>query len=352
MGLVFLPLVIAALRGSVFEPAVVHGDLSSGQIRRVLVDSGTGGIVAGSCLFATISGLGGSPLLAGLLFVGAVATVVEEGARWVLFGLGRTRTGASLDVMWAIVQLTGLMISTRSAAVAVAAWVAGAVMSAGSGCFALRSCAGSRSGTATRRVWQWGVEYLVAAGGLQLAVLLAPITGGVQVAGGLRGAMSLLGGTSVILGGAQQAVAGRLRLLDDSVSLRRWGLRIGLALGLLVALASMPLLALGGSLGQQLLGDTWTAARLVLPLLIVQRIATAIACGPAFVLRKRADHTSGLWWRLMLTTVTLIAVLIGAAVGSDMGAAWALAIGALVSIPIWIRMLGATNGGPGTPSAT
>lgn len=339
MGLVFLPLVIAALRGAIFEPAVVHGNFSRDSTRRVLIDSGIAGVGAGACLLATVVALKGPLLLAGILFVGVVATVIQEGARWLLFGLGRSRSGASLDVLWTLVQLGGLLIATDSALVAAAAWATGAMASAGAGCLALRQGSNLPGPCDTQRIWQWGLEYVVAAGGLQLAILLAPITGGVQVASGLRGAMSLLGAVTVLLGGAQQAVAGRLRWVEESASLRQWGVRLGIGLGLLAAIGSIPLLAIGDPLGRQLLGDTWPAARLVLPPLIIQRIATAVACGPTFVLRKRAHHTAGLQWRLILTALTLIAVFVGAAIGSEVGAAWALAIGAAVSVPIWMRLL-------------
>jgi O-antigen/teichoic acid export membrane protein len=339
MGLAFLPLVVAGLRGFVFEPAVVHGDLSGGSTRRLLADSAVAGLGVGACLVATVVALRGPLLLAGILFVGAAATVVQEGARWVLFGRDRPRAGAGLDILWAVVQAGGLLLATSSATVAATAWTAGAVASAAAGYVALSRQTYSTGGGRTKRVWQWGLEYIVAAGALQLAVLLAPIAGGVEIASGLRGAMSLLGVSAVILGGAQQAVAGRLRWLDDTDSLHRWGVLTGLGLGLLVALASVPFLAIGDSLGRQLLGETWPATRVVLPALVVQRIATAMACGPAFVLRKRAGHTTGLRWRLLLTTLTLVGVLIGGATGSELGAAWALAIGAIVSVPIWAGML-------------
>lgn len=339
IGLAFLPLVVAGLRGMAFEPAVVHGDLSRHTARRVLVDSAVAGLVAGSCLLVTVVSLRGPILIAGILLVGAVATVVQEGARWVLFGLDLPQRAAGLDVLWAVVQVGVLAIGTRSPTVAALAWTAGAIVSAGAGSVAVVRSTEVRAPTPATRVWPWGLEYVVAAGTLQLAVLVAPITGGTAVAGGLRGAMSLLGAATVVLGGAQQAVAGRLRWIDDNVSLRRWGTRIGLALGAAAAVVSLPLLAIGDSLGRQLLGDTWPATRVVLPILIVQRVGTAVACGPAFALRKLVDHTSGVRWRLSLTASVLIGVMVGAGVGSEKGAASALAVGAIVSIPIWMRML-------------
>lgn len=338
MGLVFLPLLVAGLRGLVFEPAVVHSRLGSSTCVAVLRDAAATGLIAATCLVLVIVAAGGPPAVAALLAIGAVATTVEEGARWILFGLDRPRTGAGLDAIWAVVQVAGLLVAWDSAVAAAGAWSAGAALSALAGWVAVRSHATPAQESRPGRVWQWGIEYVVAAGGLNLAVLLAPLTGGIQVAAGLRGAMTLLGATSIILGGAQQAVAGRLRQVDPG-DMRRWGRRIGIGLGVVVALGSLPLLAIDLDLGRQLLGDSWQATRLVLPALIFQRVATAVTCGPAFVLRKVSDHTAGLWWRLALTAATLGGVLAAASLGSERGAAWALAAGAAASVPIWFRML-------------
>lgn len=339
IGLAFLPLMVAGLRGFVFEPVVIHADLSRGTARRVLTDSAVAGLVAGSLMFVVVVVLHGPTVLAAILFLGAVGMMVEEGARWILFGLDAPRTGAILDVTWALLQVGALAISFRSPTVAGLGWTAGAIVSATVGCLAVLRITEVRPWTPPRRVWQWGLEYVVAAGSLQLAILIAPLTGGVGVAGGLRGAASLLGGVTIILGGAQQAVVGRLRLIKDPGTLRQWGVRIGLALGLIASLLSLPLLGISDSLGRGLLGDTWSVTRMVLPILIVQRIATAVMCGPAFVLRKVAGHTAGAWWRIGLTVTTLVGVIVGAHIGSEEGAALALTVGAVVSIPIWMRML-------------
>ena len=349
MGLVFLPLAIAWLRGSVFEPAIIHGGLSRESVRRLFVDCVLVGLLAAISLLVTVVLLGGPAILVSVLFVGVVATVIEEGARWVLFGLEQHRAGASLDIGWAVIQVVGLLLLGGTATSAGIAWAAGAVVSAGAGCLAVRRLTrtsdphGGIPDGSKRRIWQWGLEYVLGAGAIQLAILIAPITGGVHVAAGLRGGMSLIGATSVLLGGAHQTVAGRLRWVEVGPSLRRWGARLGIGLGLLVACGSIPFLIISDSLGRMLLGQTWEATRLVLPALIVQRVATAIACGPAFVLRKHAGHTVGLWWRMVITVLTLLGVLIGAALGSATGAAWALAVSATLSVPVWFHMLASKN---------
>jgi O-antigen/teichoic acid export membrane protein len=348
MGLVFLPLLVAGLRGLVFEPAVVHSTLSRNTCKRVLRDAGIAGVAAAGFLFLIVLAVDGPLIVAGLLAVGAIATTLEEASRWILFGLDRPRTGAGLDVIWTVVQVSVLLMAWSSSTVAAGAWCAGALCAAVTGWRAVRLHAPTIEESRPARVWQWGLEYMFAAGALNLAVLLAPITGGIHVAAGLRGAMTLLGATSVILGGAQQAVAGRLRRMQEA-DMRRSGRMVGLGLGAVVALSCLPLLAIDLQIGRELLGDSWDATRIVLPALVLQRVATAVTCGPAFVLRKVPDHTVGVWWRLALTVATLVGVLVAASFGSDRGAAWALAVGAAASVPIWFRMLERATRGRGAP---
>jgi len=346
IGLAVLPLTVACLRGMDFEPAVVHGDLSRSSAWRMLRHAAVGGFGAAACLVAAVAALDG-PLAIGLLLaVGAVATTVQDGSRWLLFGLQEPRRAATLDLVWAVVQMGAMALALGSPTVAALAWSLGAVASAVVGTIAVRRSTEVRPSPPLPRVWQWGLEYVVAAGAPQLALLVAPLTGGVEVAGGLRGALSLLGGATVLLGGAQQAVAARVRRVDDDAELRRLGVRMGIGLGLVVAVACAPLLALGDHLGTALLGESWPATRVVLPILVLQRIATAVACGPAFALRRRLDHTSGLWWRVGLTSVALAFVLVAAEVGSSRGAAWALTVAAVVSVPVWMRMLPRATPGP------
>lgn len=339
IGLAALQLVLAGLRGMSFEPAVVHGDLSRSAARQTFADSGLSGLVVAACIVISVLAMKGPVLVGFVLAVGAILTLVQDAARWLLFGLDEPRRAAGLDALWAAVQVGFVALSFRSPLAAAAGWAAGAGASAVAGVFAVRRHAHGESGRPALRVWQWGLEHLVAAGALQLAVILAPLTGGVEVAGGLRGAMSLLGVASILLGAAQQAVTGRLRWVNDDGGMWLVGVRTGAVLGVLVALACLPMLAISDGLGRSLLGATWAATRVVLPILIVQKVAVALSGGPTMALRRRAGHTVGVWWRTGLTALTLAAVLVGASLAGAAGAAWALAGGGLASIPIWTALL-------------
>lgn len=339
LGLAILALAVAGLRGYSFEPAVVHGDLSRASAQRMLADAALTGLGVGTGIVVLVLAIGGPASTAAIVGVGAVCAVIQDGARWVLIGLSRWRPAAGLDLLWLAVQLAVLVIARGSATGAALSWTAGAVASSAVGWVAVRRRTTAGPSAPARRVWHWGLEYLIASGSIQLAILVAPITGGVELAGVLRGAASLLGAASVLLGAAQQVVATRLRAVKDNAALRTLGVRIGILLGVLVALACLPFLAIGDSLGRQLLGETWPLTRAILPILALQRVATAVAAGPAFVLRKKLGQTSGVWWRAGITATVLLVVLAGSNSGSAFGAAAPLAAGAIVSVPIWMTLL-------------
>ncbi len=339
LGLALLALAVAGLRGYSFEPAVVHGDLSRTSAQRMLADAALTGLGVGVTIVIVVLALGGPTATASILAVGAVCAVVQDGARWVLISLSRWQLAAGLDLLWLATQLIVLGIAWGSATGAALSWTVGAIASALAGGVAVRRLTSAGLSSPPRRVWHWGLEYLIASGSLQLAILVAPITGGVELAGVLRGAASLLGAASVLLGAAQQVVVTRLRAVMDNAALRMLGVRIGVLLGGLVAVACLPFLLIGDSLGGQLLGETWPLTRAILPILALQRIATAVAAGPAFVLRKKLGQTSGVWWRAGITAAALFAVLVGSSSGSAVGAALPLACGAVVSIPIWMTLL-------------
>jgi hypothetical protein len=359
LALTVLPLVLAGFRGVCLEPAVVHG--RGDNIHRLVLSD----TVLAALLTAVATALipvlvRGSVEVGLLLAVGAGAAVLEEAARWLLARGERPELAALADVGWAVVQLSLLAFGAGSALVVAGSWAAGGLVSVALawGAVLLLNRAGRlsishppdaaapverrgrhrrRSG---RRNWHWGLEYLAAAATPQLVLLTAPLTGGVEVAGALSAAFSLCGVATVVVGGAQQALASRLRLISSALIMRRWAIRIALGLGGVVLVCLVPLLLIPTDLGTKLLGDTWTSARLVLPAVVVQRVATAVSLGPIYVTRRLPNYRVGFWARLPLTVVTVAGAMFGAAVDGPQGAAAALASGALLSVVIWSVLVG------------
>jgi O-antigen/teichoic acid export membrane protein len=360
LALTILPLVLAGFRGVSLEPAVVHGT-GKNLPRLVFGDSVRAAILCalGTVLLPIIAG--GSVAVGALLALGASLAVLEEAGRWLLARSDRPDLAAIADIAWAVVQVAVLATAGLGSAVVVSAsWAAGAGVSVllawGAVFTVLRS--GSRAGQLDeerseapvlhrfrhrrnpgRRNWHWGLEYLAAVSGPQLVLLLAPLGGGVEVAGALSAATSLTGAATVVTGGAQQIAVSRLRLIGSVREMRRWAVIIGVGLGAIVLVCSVPLLFIPTGLGTRLLGQTWAPARAVLPALIVQKTAVAISLGPIFVTRRLPTYRVGLWFRLPVTVAIVAGAVVGAYLDGAQGAALAMAAGAVVSIGIWGGLL-------------
>jgi hypothetical protein len=340
LTLAVLALTVAGVRGWLYEPAVVHGDLSRPSCRQVLGNAAASSAVLGLVQVVVVTALSGPVGLVILLVAGSLTAVVQDAGRFLLIAMDRPRAAAASDLVWLIVQV--LILATVGAAGMRAgiAWVAGGVAAALIVIVTVLTNADEPQVARTpRRVWQWGAEHVIASGALQLAVLVVPLTGDVRIAGGLRGAASLLGAATVLMGGAHQAIVGRLRRVSATSDLWALGVRAAILLGVVVSVGSVPLLFLSDSMGTTLLGDTWPMTSKVLPFLVVQRVASAIGSAPAFVLRREATLTSGVWWRTGLTGATVAGVAAAAATGSSAAVGAVLAVGAASSIPIWFGLL-------------
>lgn len=344
LSLSVLALSVAGLRGWLYEPAIIHGDLSRSSCARLLIESGA---ISGALALAQsllVIALGGPIELVVILGAGSIAAVVQDAARFALIALDRPKHAALTDILWMAVQISVLVSIGASGTRPGLAWLAGGVAAALVGAVALARDAPQTSKTPRpTRIWQWGAEYVIASGSLQLAVLVVPLAGNGEIAGGLRGAASLLGVATVLMGGAQQAIVGRLRTISAGRDLWPIGLQAAAILGIVVSLGSLPLLFLPDSAGVRLLGETWPVTAEVLPLLAVQRIASAVAAGPAFVLRREAKQTSGVWWRGGLTMITVAGVIFAAAVADATAVSLVLALGAVASVPIWFNLLAGSH---------
>jgi hypothetical protein len=361
LALTILPLVLAGFRGVCLEPAVVHGR-GKNLPRLVLGDSVRAAILCAVCTVMLPIIAGGSVAVGALLALGASLAVLEEAGRWLLARNDRPDLAAIADIAWAVVQVAVLAAAGLGSALVVSAsWAAGAAVSVllawGALFTVLRS--ESRPGQLDgeerpetpllhrfrhrrnpgRRNWHWGLEYLAAVSGPQLVLLLAPLAGGVEVAGALSAATSLTGAATVVTGGAQQIAVSRLRLIGSVREMRRWAVIIAVGLGAVVLVCTVPLLFIPTDLGTRLLGQTWAPARAVLPALIVQKTAVAISLGPIFVTRRLPGYRVGLWFRLPVTIAIVAGAVLGASLDGAEGAALAMAVGAVASIGIWGGLL-------------
>jgi O-antigen/teichoic acid export membrane protein len=187
-------------------------------------------------------------------------------------------------------------------------------------------------------VGRYSSETLVGLGSSQAAVYVVGVTAGLVQAGAIRAALLLLGPMHVIL----QAV--HLIAVPEGVRIRqRTPERFRLAIGVLSAgLAGVIgawvvfLWLLPESVGQALLGESWTAAHTVILPLGLSLIFQGISGGSLVGLRVLADARSSLRARLLDAAISTVLGVGGALLGGAIGAAWGFAAGAASSAAIFI----------------
>jgi hypothetical protein len=120
------------------------------------------------------------------------------------------------------------------------------------------------------------------------------------------------------------------------------------SLGAVALLWGLVALAIPDSLGESLLGETWTAAQVVLLPMTVMVVCNAASVGAMTGLRVLQAATTSLHVRTASSVLTVAGGLIGAWLGNAEGAAWGLAGAAAISLPVWWRaFLGRADKGVG-----
>ncbi len=324
-------------------------DQGTEQARAAIGASLTVGGVAAILLggFAVVAGgeLGRAALPVALFLP---TLLLQDAYRYVFISTKRPRAAFGNDMVWAAVQFSLLaMLASGSGVVAIElAWGAGALAAA------IVAVAQSRLVPAPGRTRQWlrryrhlwpqfTTEFIAASCGWQFTLLALGVIGGLDAVGALRGGQTLVGPLNVfflavplvaIAEGARLWKSGRV----DPVRFSRW-LSIGLAAMALMwgaALAVLP-----QSVGERLLGDTWSGARsLLLPLVLVMASVGA-GLGALAGLRVLGAAGASLRARLVVVPLVVVGSVAGAAIGDARGAAWGWAIATSLAVVVWWRRL-------------
>lgn len=334
--LTLVPLAVAFFRGAVVEPLVAlatRPDTTSGR-REAVVAGCLTGIAVMTAAFVLLRG--DMQALAVPLGIGAGVTIVVERDRWSALGGKRPRRGALTDAAWLAVQLAGLAAAPNSAVVAAWAWAVGGTAAVVLGrLLAMRwEEPPTRSGGQQLRPW-WGVEYVVAVANLQLALLVLPLTAGVEATGALRAASSMLGFTTVLTSATFQLGMRRMRSLSNSAHVQQTMWRVSLVSSALMLALTVPLLLLPPDVGRALLGATWEGARKVLPVLLLQKVVVTAALGPMIAVRV-LDRSEGLVRaRVFLALATVVGALAAGRPMGASGAAWAMTVASVAGTSLW-----------------
>lgn len=345
-------LVLSAVRQLVNAPFLLMSSASTGAaFRREAREAGGAAVTWGVLLGAPVALCG--LLLGGTLGAAVVAAGVtlpllfwQDVLRYVGQAAGRPQDAALSDTVWlaALAVALGVLVGTgeTTAWVYVAAWsgtaaVAAAVATARLGW--LPALHGGLRWTWDRRdTSRWLLlEILAAYGSVQVVVLVVAALAGTAAAGAWRGVQTLLGPVNVLGMAARSFLVPELvRRPDLAPSVR---LRAAAALSGVLVVANLGyggvLLALPQDVGEQVLGETWTAARTVLLPLTVWSAAVGVSLGPLAVLQTLGRTRAAAGVSLLLAPLLLVAALVGLLLGGSVAAAYGVMAAQLAVAPVW-----------------
>ena len=290
-------------------------------------------------LFLFIPGVSGWLVL--LVFVTSVVTVVQDAIRHAAVGLGRPGLAVISDSSWLLVAamflLTTMSASVATALLALVWWLAGASVALVVGLLALKSIPligpGSDWLARTRSMGtKLAAEAMLATGAATISILLVGSVAGSDQLAGLRGAFLLLGPmNSLTIGFYLAAISTLAGHTKDGVRILRLGVRFTLALVASWLVFAVVLILLPDALFTALLGDTWSIAQGILPVLVVASAIEAIVLGGSYGIRAWRSGRSLVAIRIMVAPLYLIGLPWAASVGGGRGYAVALTAVALHS---------------------
>jgi hypothetical protein len=293
----------------------------------------------------------GGPLGASLMTTGVLlpGLLMQDAYRMAFFATGRPAAAAANDAVWAVAQVAAVLtvkaLGTDSPDAYLWAW-------------GLAGCVAAALGAAQAGFWpapqkalQWVrthskltrysvTELVLISGANQLTLVFVAVIGGLSVVAALRGAQLLTAPTTVLaLGTMAFAVPEMAR--RPALTGSRF-IRAGLLTSVLVTapmlLWGALLLALPGSLGRLLLGDTWAGThRILLPTVVGMLAGVASLGASAGVYAKGSMRVL---FPLVLggAPVYLVAGLVGVVTAGAYGTAVGLAVAAVYgSVVAWVR---------------
>ena len=325
-------------------PEKLHAAAQSAAGATVLLGFASGIVVAGAGLL--LGGATGSSLVwIGVLMPGLL---LQDTWRVVFITEGRPRAAFINDSLWGVAQLAfvWLFIATHreSAATMLIAWGGAALLVAVFGIVQFGSRVRIRNSipwvVAQRDLLKYYLASFIAImGANQITLLLIAGLGTPADVGAIRAAQVVLGPLN-LLGFALQAFA--IPEISRRQLRGRQAVRAAAALSAILVLADLvwgiALIALPDSLGEVLLGDTWTAAQAVLPASLLGLVAIGAGFGANALLTALGYARETFWINSMLAPGFLILGLGGLHLGGAPGAALGLALAQVVVAPaMWWR---------------
>lgn len=270
-----------------------------------------------------------------ILALSIPAVFVQDLLRYEAIGSGSPATAAFADALWLVVTLPGIVLlnlaGMAATTAAIVSWCAGGWIAAAAlvATVPMRSEGQSetyRRGAELRRSLSTAGEFVLSRGVTDLSLVLLGFVGAGAAVSGLKGAQ-LLAAPAVLLATSWRTVALQLfgRQGVDRTSLTKTRRYLWLVCGLIALSVSVPLVLDG--VAAAALGDSWSAAKIILPLwglVLVARVS--MLRGYAAL---RALSQTGIILRTRLLGVGLVAVGLVVSIMTDSAAG--LAVGLMAS---------------------
>lgn len=353
--------IIGLARATVTDPLIVRfSDVPYDELLRAgrqacgtsFVLGFLGGLV---CLAAglVLDGQVGAALL-GLAAV-LPGLLLQDAWRQLFFAAGRPRSATLNDAVWAASQVvllgTVLLTSQGTVLLITLAWGAAAAVAAGFGCLQVRSTPQPSAAMRWLRSHRdlnahLAANYAVNMGAVHVTMTLVGVIGGLAAVGALRAAQVLLGPLQVLFAGlasfALPLLSGRARAdarLVRVPALALSGLGAATAATWLVVLLLLP-----RSVGVQLLGDSWSTAREVMPGIGAMMILIGAAVGSTLALKSMSRGGRLLSATFLQAPLILVLGITGALTNGAPGAAVGMAVAHLGGLLCqWVFTLSATS---------
>ncbi len=260
---------------------------------------------------------------------------LQDACRFGCSVLNRMSLAVWSDVMWAAFAVVFLAIGVRfygsGVVVLMSAWtIAGAVAGV---MFAIHFAAGGRPSVerfmrSDYLGYRFVLEFVIARAPSQALVLVLGLIAGLEATGGVRGATVLFGPLAVVLNAASSFGAPVLRSVLPN---RRTPALVvmGIILSSVAVTLSLVLLYIPSSVGERMLGDSWSQSREVLFPIGVQMVFLSLAT-VIFLALRLVSPESTLRLRIIAAGVIVPSFCVGYIVGGVVGAVWGLTMYSIV----------------------
>jgi len=353
MAFLVFSIMIGLTRAAVGQPLQISFAAAATRQFRSAVRSALGGatligVFTGAVVGAfglALGGETGSALIA--VAVCLPGLLVQDTCRMAFFAAGLPKRAAAIDALW-----SGLLFALLAVVIAlamdqiwipIAIWGATAAAAALYGMHLLEAIPRIRGAVswllAQRKLTGYLIaEYFLGQGIAQIGILAVAIVGTEEGVGALRAAQVLIGPLN-ILGAAAFMFAIPEIARRPQMSQRSRGVfcaGVSSAMGVATAIYCIVLLAMPDSIGESLLGDTWTgAASVLLPTCLLSFFA-ALSTGPATTLYGLGMARATFMINIIHAPMLVIFLSIGISSWGAVGAAWALAATEIAILPFWV----------------